>query len=125
MSRAAKWLVTGVASAVAFGFSLWLAAAVRLPFLPRADGDRWGVNTAFALVIATFVVACGAWWAGRENRPESTDSNADGAGQQITQSPGSFQLGPGARMKTRRVNVTVNAPPVRASGGDEAGLPKA
>jgi hypothetical protein len=96
VSRAVKWLVTGVASAVTFGVCLWLAALVKLPFLPRAEADRWVVAAAFASVMTACVVACGAWWVGRENRLESADGNAGGVGQQITESPGSIQLGPGA-----------------------------
>jgi len=57
VGRAAKWLATGVASVVAFGLSLWLAAAVKLSFLPKADADRWVVNAAFATAMAACVVA--------------------------------------------------------------------
>lgn len=74
MGRAAKWLVICAASAVAFGLSLWLAAAVKLPFLPKADADRWVVNAAFATAMTACVLACGAWWAARESRPGSADS---------------------------------------------------
>lgn len=125
VSRAAKWLVTGVASLVTFAVCLWLAAAVKLPFLPKAEADRWVVNAAFASVTAACVVACGTWWAGRENRPGSADGSTDGAGQQIIESPGSFQLGSGARMKARDINVTVNPAPATPPGGGEVEAPKA
>jgi hypothetical protein len=65
--RAAKWLVTAVISAMVFGGSLWLAMAVKLPFLPRLDADRWVVAVGFASVMAACVLACGGWWAGRES----------------------------------------------------------
>jgi hypothetical protein len=60
VSRAAKWLVTGVALAVTFGVCLWLAALVKLPFPPEADADRWVVGAAFTSVMTACVVACGA-----------------------------------------------------------------
>jgi hypothetical protein len=125
VGRAVKWLATGVASVVAFGLSLWLAATIKLSFLPKADADRWVVNAAFATAMAACVVACGAWWAGRENRPRSADGSTGGAGQQNIESQGSFLLGSGARMKARDINVTVNPAQVQPPGGDEVGLPKA
>jgi hypothetical protein len=94
-----------MASVVAFGLSLWLAAAVKLSFLPKADADRWVVNAAFATAMAACVVACGAWWAGRENRPGSADGSTTGARQQNIRSPGSVQLGPRARLKARDINI--------------------
>jgi len=71
VSGAAKWLVFAVASAMTFGLYLWLAAVVKLPFLPKAHADRWVVNAAFAGAMTACVVAGGAWWAGRENRSEA------------------------------------------------------
>jgi hypothetical protein len=125
VSRAAKWLVTAVASAVTFVACLWLAAVVKLSFLPKADADRWVINAAFAAAMAACVVACGAWWAGRENQPRSADGSTYGAGQQNTESPGSFLLGPRARMKAGNINVTMNPPPVQPPSRDEVGHPKA
>ena len=55
VSRAAKWLVAVVASAVTFGLSLWLAAVVKLPFLPKAHADRWVINATFAAAMAAGV----------------------------------------------------------------------
>jgi len=124
VGRAAKWLATGVASVVAFGLSLWLAAAVKLSFLPKADADRWVVNAAFATAMAACVVAFGAWWVGRENRSASADGSTDGARQQNIESPGSFVLGSGARLKARDIKVTVSPPPAAPSGGGEVGRPK-
>ena len=104
---------------------MWLAMAVELPFLPKAEADRWVVAAAFAGVMATAVVACGASWAGRENRPESADGDRGDAGQQITGSAGSLQFGAGARLKARDITVNVNPPPALSVGGDEVGGPKA
>lgn len=73
MRRAAKWLVTGVVSAVVFGLSLWMAATVKLAFLPTAEADRWVVNAAFVTAMAACALACGAWWAARENLSASSD----------------------------------------------------
>src|SRR6266568_5004502 len=112
LSRAVKWTATVVAAVV-----------VKLPFLPKTERDRWVVAAAFATVMTGLVTVCGGWWAGRENRPESADSDTGGAGQQITGSPGSIQAGPGARMKMRDVTI-VNPTPV-PPGRDEAGHPKA
>jgi hypothetical protein len=125
VSRAVKWSVTGVAAAVTFGVGLWLAMAVELPFLPKAEADRWVVAAAFAGVMATAVVACGAWWAGRENRPGSGEGDPAGTGQQITASPGSIQFGLGTRAKTRDITVNVNPPPASPASRDEVGDPKA
>jgi hypothetical protein len=125
VGRAAKWLATGVAAGVAFGLSLWLAAAVKLSFLPQADADRWVVNAAFATAMAACVVAFGAWWAGRENRRGSADGSTDGAGQQNIESPGSILVGSRARLKTGDISITVNSQPVAPPSGDEVGLPKA
>ena len=104
---------------------MWLAMAVELPFLPKAEADRWVVAAAFATVMATPVVACGAWWAGREYRPGPADDATAGTGQQITGSPGSIMFGLGARAKTRDITVNVNAPPAPPASGDEVGDPKA
>src|SRR5438046_10590465 len=93
VSRAVKWSVTCVAAAVTFGVCLWLAMAVELPFLPKAEADRWVVAAAFAGMMATAVAACGTWWAARENRPGAADGDPAGAGQQITGAAGSLQFG--------------------------------
>jgi hypothetical protein len=124
MSRAVRWMVTGAAAAVTFGLCLWLVMAVNLPFLPGTERDRWVVAAAFAGAMTGFVVVCGAWWAGRENRPESADGGAGSAGQQITGSSGSIQAGPGARVRMRDVTI-VNPPTAPTHGRDEVGPPKA
>src|SRR5205823_5269267 len=122
---AVKWSVTGVAAAVTFGVCLWLAMAVELPFLPKAEADRWVVAAAFAGMMATAVAACGTWWAARENRPGAADGDPAGAGQQITGSAGSLQFGASARLKARDITVNVTPPPAPPAGGDEVGDPKA
>jgi hypothetical protein len=77
--RAAKWLVIVAASAVTFGGCLWLAVAVKLPFLPKPDADRWVVSAAFASVMAACVLGFGTWWAGRESQPEAQVAAPAGA----------------------------------------------
>ncbi len=112
-----------MAAAATFGFCLWLVVAVKLPFLPTAEADRWVVSAAFASVMAGLVSACGAWWAARENQPGSADGGLDVAEQLITESPGGFLLGPRARVTARNITV-VSSPPVQLPAEDEVGPPK-
>lgn len=40
VSRAAKWLVTGGGIGGDLRVCLWLAALIKVPFLPKADADQ-------------------------------------------------------------------------------------
>lgn len=122
MSRAARvWAFTVVGAVAAFVICLWLAMVVKLSFLPKADGDRWVVAAAFAGVMAALVVAYGVWLVGRVDEPKPEGSDRDG-GQQITGSPGSFQVGSGARVKMGDLYLQSRR---TGHGEDEVGSPKA
>jgi hypothetical protein len=122
VSRVGRGLVTGIAAVVTFGVCFWLAMVVKLHFLPNPGSDRVVVAATFAGVMATLAGGCG-WWGNQEKRPESAEGGTGSAGQQITASPGSFQLGQGAQMTARDITI-VNPPAVQAPGKNEA-RPKA
>jgi hypothetical protein len=115
-----------MASGVTFGACLWLATAIKLSFLPKAEADRWAVAAAFAGAMAAAVLAWGASWAGKENQPGSANNGTETVTeQQVIESPGTVLLGRGARVKARDIQVTFNPQPVPHPGRDEVGPPKA
>jgi hypothetical protein len=66
VSRAVKWWVAGLVTAVSFSVAAWVAGVFVLPPLMKSAADRWAVAAGLGAAVAAFAALWGQWWATRD-----------------------------------------------------------
>ena len=71
MSRALRWCVAGLITALVFGLVTWVAGAFVLERLMKSDADRWVVAAGLGVAVAALAALWGHSWTTPENAASS------------------------------------------------------
>jgi hypothetical protein len=79
VSRAVRWLVAALVTAVSFSVAAWVSGVFVLPPLMRSGADRWAVAAGLGVAVAAFAALWGQSWATRDGQAAATGDAAGAA----------------------------------------------
>ena len=77
VSRAVRWWVAVLVTAVSFSVVAWVSGVFVLPPLMRSAADRWAVAAGLGTAVAAAAALWGQWWATREGAAAGTGEAGD------------------------------------------------